>query len=200
MITASKLNNNEIEFSQRGKMLGLLITNRGIIPHIRERIKLANILLQKIKRFSGCTEGIKIQLYKSLIRPIIEYPPVPLNTASNTQKLKIQSIQNKALIWASGARYPDIPSAEELHDKYNLLPMNLRIHHLARKTWEKLEYLEDVNYCKISDAHLANENHSWFPRSLPLTLVEPRPLYSKRSLPRRDRHAVQDDPDDPDDP
>lgn len=42
------------------------------------------------------------------------------------------------------------------------------------------------------------ENHSWFPRSIPLTLNEPEPMYRRN----RARHAAPRhvDPDDPDGP
>lgn len=157
MISAAKLtplpitiSNIDIPFTQNGKLLGLSITCRGIAPHARERARLANLQLSKCRRFSGCSEKTKLHLYKALIRPIIEYPPIPLNTISNSLMLELQAVQNKALISVAGCRYPNIPTAKSLHERYEITPINIQIHEQAKRTWEKLEMSENPNYLKIT--------------------------------------------------
>lgn len=204
MISAARLtplpitiNNREIPFTQSGKLLGLTITNRGITTHVTEKVRMASIQLGKCKRFSNCSQQVKLHLYKALIRPILEYPPVPLNTISYSLMQKLQTMQNGALIWVAGCRYPNIPSSRSLHNTYNIVPMNMRIHNLAKRVWERLEMWEDPNFLQIMNNNLTNENHTWFPRSIPLTLIEPEPIYRRRRQARlpADRLNNPDDPD-----
>jgi len=156
------LANIDVGFTKEGKLLGLKITNTGIAAH-KERINIANNVLAKLKRFSGCPEDIKIYLYKMLVRPIFEYPPVPLNTMALSSWYKLQAIQNKAILWAKGIRWPNPrPSIRELHTLYKIDPINIRIHHQATRTWERLEYLEDANYESIKEAHTSTQGeHRW---------------------------------------
>lgn len=131
----------------------------------------ANDVLARCKRFSRCLEKVQLQLYKRLIRPILEYPPIPLNTLSNSRLLTLQTIQNKALTWAEHARYPNIPLAQHLHEYFNIKPMNIRIHELANKTWGRLETLKDSLYNSLqgnTEIIHPNQSHKWWPKSLPL--------------------------------
>ena len=115
------IENNNIPYSQEGKVLGLQIKTTGIINHISQRKNYAKHQLIKLRRFSSCPAHIKLKLYKTLIRPILEYPPVPLNTIRPTNMLNLQTIQNQALIWICGIRYPNPrPTIETLHTTYNI--------------------------------------------------------------------------------
>jgi len=60
-------------------------------------------------------------------------------------------------------------------------PINIRIHHQATRTWERLEYLEDANYESIKEAHTSTQGeHRWWPRSLTrISPNPPNPIYSK---------------------
>ena len=166
-------------------MLGLSLKNTGISTHVKERVRTAKYALKKLKRFSNCPENIKIQLYKTLVRPILEYPPVPLNTISTTLMWSMQAVQNIALIWATGIRYPDPrPPIRELHTRHKLEALNVRIHRLAGRVWERLEMQEDINYLRIIECEAEGE-HNWWPRSLPRALQDPpQPKYSRYELHR----------------
>nr|XP_027228775.1 A disintegrin and metalloproteinase with thrombospondin motifs adt-1-like [Penaeus vannamei] len=127
-------------------------------------------------------EEVKLRLYKALVRPILEYPPVPLNTIAQSSWYILQAIQNKAILWINCARWPNPrPSIRELHTSYNLEPINTRICRMAERTWDRLEYTEDVNYEQIKTAHLNTEGeHRWWPRSLTRIRENlPEPIYSR---------------------
>lgn len=174
-----RINQQVFEYTKEAKMLGLKFSNRGTSIHLRERLKLSRLQMIKLKRFSGCTHNIKLTLYKTLIRPILEYPPVPLHIITKTNQHKMQAIQNRALKWVSGTRYPDTPTAEALHTQYNMETLNTRLHNLAHNTWSRLEEANDINYANIqtTDENIVRD-HYWWPRSLHRARGEPPiPLY-----------------------
>lgn len=97
---------NEIIPSQNGSLLGLQLTSRGEITHAKQRVRQAKLPLAKCKRYSNCSEKVKIQLNKTLIRPVLEYPPIPLNTLSKSRMLKLQAVQNRT----DGLQESDTPT------------------------------------------------------------------------------------------
>ena len=160
----------QIEYSNKGKVLGLKIGKRGIIPHVNERIQSANRQLTKIKRFGLLPEGQKAHLYKALIRPILEYPPIPLDTISTSQKLRLQRVQNKAVRWIKGFTPPYTETVEDMHMELGLDPLNVRIHRMSRRAWQRIEAHDNETYQRLSEAE-PRGTHAWWPRSL--TGVEP---------------------------
>ena len=79
-------------------MLGLTLKRTGTTSHIKQRINMATIQSNKIKRFMKLDPKVKLHLYKALIRPLMEYPIIPngiksldhiKNMQSPKQKLKI---------------------------------------------------------------------------------------------------------------
>ena len=71
------IDGQRIPFKNRIRVLGLTLTTRGASCHIKERISRAKTQLNMIKRFGDMNEKINLHLYKALIRPIMEYPPIP---------------------------------------------------------------------------------------------------------------------------
>ena len=49
----------------------------------------------KLKRFINLENKTKLHLYKSLVRPLLEYPVIPIALACKTQTLNIQRVQNR---------------------------------------------------------------------------------------------------------
>ena len=160
-------------------MLGLELNSHGFYKHVRTICQKARSGLRKLKRFSGLNTKLKLRLYKSIIRPTIEYPPVPLHAASRNCMYRLQAIQNTALLWAHGTRYPDPrPSITELHHIHRLEPMNCR---LASRMWARLGANEDGNYEELM-ARMPHDgpSHRWWPRSLPLALGQPpQPIFKR---------------------
>ena len=77
--------------------------------------------------------------------------------------LKLQRTQNTALRWVHPREHNlERTRNEELHAMYKVEPLNVRIHKLAKRTWEKLHERDDPN----------------FPRSKPRALGElPIPIF-----------------------
>ena len=146
-----------------GTTLGLLLKRSGTSKHINNKIKEARAQTNRLKRFSKMPCKTKIRLYKTLIRPIMEYPPVPVHLAPKTTKKKIQAVQNMAIRWATGDRRTNI---EVLHERLKMEPMNIRIERQAKKVWEKIRGLEEEIYEDLTNVH-QRRIHPWWPRSIP---------------------------------
>ena len=193
ILTATKLKPEEVvvderqhEINQTVVFLGLTLTNYGFRSHITNMKKKASRNLTKLRRFTLLPAGIKLRLYKSLIRPMLEYPPVPTHAASRSAILTLQVVQNRALYWVDnpGNLQPRRrrPSVDYLHRTYRVQPVNVRLHRLARRVWERLDEDEDVNYRRIRQMEVnlrelvaqgAQEEHRWFPRSRPRAMGNP---------------------------
>ena len=91
----------------------------------------------------------------------------------------------------------DRPTTEFLLARYRVEPMNIRLHHLARRVWERLEESQDPNLnrfhqCKVALADggwqrgiRGNPEHSWWPRSRLRALgPPPRPFLTQTDITR----------------
>ncbi len=78
-------------------MLGLKIQSNGITGHVANIKNKGKAVMAKLRRFSNLTPKLKTTPVKTLLLPILEYPVIPLCTASETQKKKLQVVINKAL-------------------------------------------------------------------------------------------------------
>ena len=137
---AVRINGNRIDFKNEIKILGLTLKRTGIVKHISDRINNAKIQTKKIKRFARLNTKTKSHLYKALVRPILEYPVVPVALASKTQLLKIQSIQNKNMKFI--ARYDQEmqgKNIKEIHKHLCIEPINTRLNSRLKKNWENLQ-------------------------------------------------------------
>ena len=107
----------------------------------------------------------RLHLYKTLVRPILEYPAIPICTASRSQIKKMQSVQSKALRSAAKERPIDRRSTnEELHHKFNVEALNVRLYNMASKTWTKLETTnpEIMEMTNALDGGIGRD-HYWWP-------------------------------------
>ena len=91
------VDNHLIPFNNNCKILGFTFNSQGFVPHIRQRLFLANNNLRKLKRFKGLSTKSYLYLYKTLVRPILEYPAVLLSLTRKSNLSKLQAVQNKAL-------------------------------------------------------------------------------------------------------
>ncbi|XP_047469155.1 uncharacterized protein LOC125025227 [Penaeus chinensis] len=114
-------NNTNIPYTRIGNILRFHFTTTGFTSHITQRITQAHTALIKLRRFSCCTLQTKLRLYKTSVRPIHEYTPGPLIAISNSQKLKMQSVKNKALLWLHSQHH------RHTH-KPHLVTQNMNIH------------------------------------------------------------------------
>ena len=112
--------------------------------------------------------------------------------------MDLQKVQNRALRWVHSAHMiDDRPTTEFLHARYRVEPLNIRLHHLARRVWERLEDSQDPNLNRIHQCEAVlddggwrrglrgNPEHSWWPRSRLRALgPAPRPFYTKLDITR----------------
>lgn len=190
-----------IEYSVKGNILGLELGKTGLRGHVNARAGQAFSTLTKLKRFGKLSESIKAHLYKALIRPVLEYPPVPLDTLSITQTMRLQVVQNAAVRWIAGWVPPYTETQEMAHTRLRLEPINVRVHRMSRRTWQRVETYDEDAYQRLTDAE-PRRTHRWFPRSL--TRVNPP---EEKYITGRMDPDVQDhldyldyNPDDPGDP
>ena len=171
------------------KALGLRLTRCGFAPQVRHNRGKAYGTLNALRRFRTIPWRHKLQLYKSLIRPVLEYPAVPLHTACDAPMARLQAVQNSSICWITGLRFndPDRPTMRELHGMLKLEPMNVRLHRLARRTWERLEdsgdpcYDEVLHYSQMPMIRIPTfgaDLRRWWPSSMSYAMgPPPAPIY-----------------------
>ena len=143
MITVSKtqpypisVNDVNMQFTNDINLLGLTLTRTGFTKHINDKINLAKHQSLKLKRFYKLKPDLQVRLYTTLIRPIMEYPPIPNALASNSLELKMQRAQNIALCNAVRGTEDSHMTVEQLHEKFGLETMNVHLYNRMTKTWE----------------------------------------------------------------
>lgn len=173
------INNNQLNYSSKITTLGLTIGRCGISQHIKERAGRAGAALTRIKRFKNLKEKIIIHLYKALVKPVLEYPIIPICIGSKTNIAKLQSIQNRALYLAAKLTPPYSVNSRQLHDRYGMEAINVILYDRAVKIWNKLENI---------DHNLVNESmemedddrpdHTWWRRVTPYIMgIPPEPKF-----------------------
>ena len=177
-----EIDNQIIPFKQSATILGLTINTRGTSVHLRGRTGYAKTQVQKLKRFKDMSTNTRLYLYKTLIRPILEYPIIPICIAKKSNIIKMQAIQSNYI--RSAARINPLEenyTNEALHVKYNIEAINVRFHNLAQRTWAKLENINPEIVQEASE--LCREytvDHYWWPtitRYLERNPNGPNPIY-----------------------
>ena len=121
---------------------------------------------------------INIHLVKTLILPILDYPPIPTHTLSKTQISKLQKVQNRALRFATNERYPYTMNTVEIHTLTKTEPINIRLFKRAQKIWKRLDDLEHPAYISLKEKQEnINRYNRCFPSSLTQMNNEPQPNY-----------------------
>ncbi len=156
------INGKNIETKTEGTLLGLKLQSRGLIGHATERIHKGKYTLSQLWRFSNLTPEIKIILVKTLLIPVLEYPPIPLVCITKTQKLKMQIILNKALrfVFKNTDRRLTV---QEMHKIAGIVPINITLHEKASRIWEAIRLSKDLTYQQLTTP--TDRSHFWFPRS-----------------------------------
>ena len=164
-----RINNERINYKEHVNILGLNIKRTGISVHIRQKLAQARIRKGKLKRFDKLTPKIKMHLYKSLTRPVFEYPNTPMCIMSNTNQSKIQSFQNANITQIHNRQNNNNnnnrQTTEQLHNTYKVDTINTRMHTRAIKTWEKIKELNPELTTRSENINI-NEtpDHYWWPR------------------------------------
>lgn len=166
------------ETGTQGKILGLKISTTGYTPHVTERTAIASRNLTKLYRFNNFPQKIKTHLVKTLILPVLDYPPIPTHALSKRQISRLQKIQNRALRFATNQRYPYTLNTEQIHIATNTLPINIRLYLQAQKIWNRLEALEHPFYnTLINNSENIQHYNKQFPSSLQNLNNVPEPRF-----------------------
>ena len=77
------INNNILQYTNKGKILGLTFNCRSIVPQIKIGRDIVNGNLTKLYQFHNLNSRNKQKIYNALVRSAFIYPPVIINTISN---------------------------------------------------------------------------------------------------------------------
>lgn len=155
------------QYTNEGTVLGLKITKTGYKTFIKEKTKRLGNILTKLRELKSLSISNKMKLYKTLMRSILEYPPIPLHAMSTTNIYELQKIQNKALRFIFNIKYTEMISNEELHERAKLPTIKELLNERAIAIWSTVKnqnlYLE---LHEIQDREDLQENRR-FPLSEP---------------------------------
>ena len=175
-----------IPFTNKAKVLGMEISTRGVVSHMKTRLNLAKQQFTKLKRFKNMNTKIQIQFYKMIIRQIMEYPAIPLCITSKSNVKKMQQFQNKVLRTATRENGEDNRlSISELHTKYKIDAVNIRLYRLASKVWTRLTTTNEdlVTESQQQNEIITTNDHYWWRRISPYICGgEPHPNYAENHM------------------
>ena len=129
-----QIDNQVMPFSNECTILGTKFKRTGMANHIMNRVNLAKAQTRRIKRFMTLKEKSKLHLYKALIRPVLGYPVISNALASKKQMLNMQKVQNANLKIVAKNRENDLKTIKELHEIYEIEPINTRLFKAAERT------------------------------------------------------------------
>ena len=143
------------------------LNRTGVAQHNKQRLGTGRAQATKLKRFTGLTTKLKINLYKTLIRSVIEYPVIPMCLMPKSSKLQWQQFQNKYIREAARGANPDQNlTIAQLHEKYNVEAINIRLRRLATRVWDKMQDIDPEIIRESNTTGLMPnlKDHSWWPR------------------------------------
>ena len=159
------VDDNNRDFTNDVNLLGLTLKRTGFTSHIQNKIYLAKQQLLKLQRFYKLDPKLQVRLYTTLVRPVMEYPPIPNALASRSLTFKMQRVQNKALKYAVRGTDDRDKSIEQLHTLFGIDAINVRLHHRLTKTWSKIQEIDEALYDATEQANNENiRDHLWWPR------------------------------------
>lgn len=173
------VNNTLIPFNRHITILGYKFGGSGTRAHVSTRIIKAKHTMTRLRRFRGVSRRTSLHLYKTMVRPQLEYPAVGLCNISKTALQGMQAIQNKALRRAFGDTPPYFATIKDLHLATKLEPLNVRLHRLANRSWDRLS-VSDPGIVEQSNAlnQMNGRDHFYWRRLSPYIEGEqPRPVY-----------------------
>ena len=122
-----------------------------------------------------------MRLYNTLLRPILEYPAVPICIASKSNIMKMQRFQNVSLKQcAKGNRDDAQQTIEELHQRFKVQTINCRLFDLANKIWDHTSLINPIltDSSRLETTTMDRTDHSWWPRIDPYVNGRPPdPVY-----------------------
>ena len=147
------LNGQALKEKTYAKYLGILFDNKLLwthqIDHISTKLVKSNALLAKLRHFVG--NKTLDNIYNSLVQPHLDYGSLAWGTAAQTNLLKLETLQNKAIRIMTFKKSTD--ATEPLYKQRNILPL---LHNII------------LNQCKF----LWKYTHNLLPKSCNDTLQD----------------------------
>ena len=124
-----------VEWVPQHRLLGWHVGRTLPVADIKARRARCQNALARLERFRALPWEVKRQLYCALVRPILEYPPVPQHLLSKNQFQHLQRVQNRAVRWMLNRGLADGFRTETLHQWVGVEALNVRMHRLAGGVW-----------------------------------------------------------------
>ena len=107
-----------VEYKDKVRILGFKFRRSRYPRGIEDQARRASMQVTKLKRFRAANAKTRVHLYKQLVLPIMEYPPVPTHALSKGRLVTLQRIQNRPLRQAyNDTLYPPRFTTEDLTTK-----------------------------------------------------------------------------------
>lgn len=156
------LNNNDLEYVDIYKYLGLSIDSRLTLQqHLNNTLKTVSYRVLQLKRIRpSITHKIALQLYKCMILPIIDYADIFYHNKNSGLLKKFQTIQNRCIRIIS--ELPRLTNTENEEIRLDLTPLNLR------RAIHIIQFASDIAYKQpnLTTAQTGLDNSSVINRCL----------------------------------
>jgi len=98
------IHGHQLALAKTGRYLGVtLASNLSWKPHVDSRTKSFNNSLAFLRRnLSSCPKDIKLQCYKSLVRPVLDYASAAWDPHTQTCIQQLEAVQRRAARFITG--------------------------------------------------------------------------------------------------
>ena len=161
----------------------MAIADTGVTARVKVKVDIAWVRLGKLYGFRHLSSAAKKLFDAAHVRPILEYPAVPLVGLSKSCLLKLQIIQNRAVSFIANRDWQNFESMESLHFRIKLEPINQLMHIRAKDIWRRVRSVSPAAFDIYSTQHvmeLDRPDHAGFRRTMYcLDAPPPPPIYTK---------------------
>jgi ribonuclease HI len=190
-----KFGNDHIRRVTSHTSLGIIIDDKITWkPHIDNLItcnKALNIIKATCHKWCGADPACARNLYKALVRSGLEYGGCLISSASDTQWLRIERMQSRALRLTTRA-FPSSPIPALLMEA-GCLPLRARCMHLANKfTIKKMAFCNHplISKLQLLLQHLRTPTPYWNNHKVILPVLSLEELSQFKEAIRQDRYPV----------
>lgn len=148
-----EIDDEDIQYSKKGKILGLHIGKFGINPQVAQRTAIAHSNMNKLYRFKNLDPKLKRLLYISTVRSALTYPTIPMHTLPKTSISKLQKVQNRGVRFITDTSRAERLTSEVLHNQCNLPPINILLHEQAKTIWQNIHINHPELYNQLTIEH-----------------------------------------------
>jgi hypothetical protein len=166
---------NKLQYKNEAKYLGVIFDQRTTWKnHIKNIVnkssKRQGILKFMARQNNGVSQEYLLTMYKSLIRPVLEYASEIWGDASTSNKVKLDSIQHRSITSALGVNR--LAHRKDTNYEARILPLDFRRKEKLFKFWKRLKDNSDtkeyISKLKRPDRLINDRRKSFFERILAL--------------------------------